>query len=102
MACTTDRHQDRSPRTLVERLAVFGYSITPAIRVVRTGRGPSVVQVHGKRAIERDYARTLIRRTNGNVSAAARMEKMDRSYLIKLMRRHGVKPARETGGNNDD
>lgn len=41
-------------------------------------------------AFEERFVRWLIGRHNGNVSAAARAARMDRSHLAELMRRHGV------------
>jgi DNA-binding NtrC family response regulator len=40
---------------------------------------------------ERRYVERLIARSDGNVSAAARDARMDRTYLIKLLQRHGLK-----------
>ncbi len=40
---------------------------------------------------ERRYVERLLARTGGNVSAAAREGRMDRTYLIKLVQRHGLK-----------
>ncbi len=40
---------------------------------------------------ERDYLTRLLEETKGNVSAAARTAKMDRSHLIDLLHRHGLK-----------
>ncbi|HEY8429947.1 MAG TPA: sigma 54-interacting transcriptional regulator [Sandaracinaceae bacterium] len=40
---------------------------------------------------ERRYVERLLARTGGNVSAAAREARMDRTYLIKLVQRHGLK-----------
>ncbi|MFO0686268.1 MAG: sigma 54-interacting transcriptional regulator [Sandaracinus sp.] len=42
-------------------------------------------------AFEREFVRALLARTKGNVSAAAREARMDRTYLIKLIARHGLK-----------
>jgi transcriptional regulator with GAF, ATPase, and Fis domain len=42
-------------------------------------------------AFERDYARWLLDRHGGNVSAAAREAKMDRTHLSDLLRKHGLK-----------
>jgi DNA-binding NtrC family response regulator len=41
---------------------------------------------------EKHYIARLISRARGNVSAAARLGKMDRSYLIDLLDRHKLKP----------
>jgi DNA-binding NtrC family response regulator len=40
---------------------------------------------------EREYLTRLLEETKGNVSAAARTAKMDRSHLIDLLHRHGLK-----------
>jgi DNA-binding NtrC family response regulator len=40
---------------------------------------------------EREYLTRLLDETKGNVSAAARTAKMDRSHLIDLLHRHGLK-----------
>lgn len=38
---------------------------------------------------EREYVDELLRRTEGNISKAAREAKMDRSYLLELLKKHG-------------
>jgi DNA-binding NtrC family response regulator len=40
---------------------------------------------------ERRYAQRLVERAGGNVSKAARTGRMDRTYLIDLLHRHGLK-----------
>jgi DNA-binding NtrC family response regulator len=40
---------------------------------------------------EKRFVTELLARTGGNVSAAAREARMDRTYLIKLLAKHGVK-----------
>lgn len=42
-------------------------------------------------AFERDYVSTLYARANGNASLAAREARMDRSHLLDLLRKHGLK-----------
>jgi len=41
-------------------------------------------------AFEREYLSRLLQRTSGNVAAAARLAKIDRKHLAKLIRRHGM------------
>jgi DNA-binding NtrC family response regulator len=42
-------------------------------------------------AFEREYLVSMLNRNGGNVSAAAREAKLDRSNFLRLLRRHGVK-----------
>lgn len=42
---------------------------------------------------EKAYVSWLLERHGGNISAAARAADMDRKYLHKLARRHGVHPS---------
>ena len=40
---------------------------------------------------EHQYLTALIARTKGNVASASREANMDRSYLIELLKKHGMK-----------
>jgi DNA-binding NtrC family response regulator len=42
-------------------------------------------------AFELHYVTRLLAAANGNVAAAARQARMDRTYLIKLVQRHGLR-----------
>ena len=42
-------------------------------------------------AFEHRYISRLLERSEGNVRKAARDARMDRSYLMELIRRHGLK-----------
>ncbi len=44
-----------------------------------------------ERAFEKEYLVALLERNHGNVSAASREAKVDRSNLLRLMRRNGLK-----------
>ena len=50
-----------------------------------------VARAEALAAFERSYLRRLIEATAGNASAAARTAKMDRPYLLSLLRRHGLR-----------
>jgi DNA-binding NtrC family response regulator len=39
---------------------------------------------------EREYLKAILERSQGNVSQASREAKMDRSYLVELIRKHGL------------
>jgi DNA-binding NtrC family response regulator len=60
-----------------------------------TSDGPLVPYKDARAALlrdfESDYLKKLMADANGNVSQAARMAKMDRSHLIDLLHRHGLK-----------
>jgi DNA-binding NtrC family response regulator len=45
-------------------------------------------------AFERDYITALLKRHNGNLSAASRGAEIDRKHLRELLRKHGL---RESG-----
>nr|MCU0677538.1 Fis family transcriptional regulator [Myxococcota bacterium] len=49
-------------------------------------------------AFEKRYVAWLLEHHQGNISAAARSVEMDRKYLHKLAKKHGVHPS---GGEDD-
>ena len=44
---------------------------------------------------EREYVRALLKRHDGNLSAAARAAEVDRKHLRELLRKHGLREASE-------
>jgi DNA-binding NtrC family response regulator len=61
----------------------------------RTSVDPKVPYAEARRraldAFERDYAEALLKLHGGKVSQAASAAEMDRVYLYRLLRRHGLK-----------
>jgi DNA-binding NtrC family response regulator len=45
---------------------------------------------------ERSYLTHLLGGTKNNVAQAARLARMDRSYLIKLLQKHGMREGRDS------
>jgi DNA-binding NtrC family response regulator len=68
---------DRPPQPL----ATSGGAITP----YRDARASALAR------FEAEYLRSLIERANGNASEAARIARMDRPYLLTLLRKHGLR-----------
>jgi DNA-binding NtrC family response regulator len=61
-----------------------------------TATGAGVAAYRDARAtalhrFEAEYLRTLIDRAGGNASEAARLARMDRPYLLTLLRKHGLR-----------
>jgi DNA-binding NtrC family response regulator len=48
---------------------------------------------HWNDEFEQRYIRWLLKRADGNISRAARQADMDRKYLHKLLKKHGIDPA---------
>jgi DNA-binding NtrC family response regulator len=40
---------------------------------------------------ERSYAKRLMERAQGNISHAARIARVDRTHLLRLLKRHGLR-----------
>jgi len=89
----------RELRNVVEAAVVMGELDLPdaarpqPLPVTATG---SVAAYRDARAaalhqFEAEYLRTLIDRSGGNASEAARLARMDRPYLLTLLRKHGLR-----------
>jgi DNA-binding NtrC family response regulator len=93
----------RELRNLVERTLAMGEP--PALEVTPPGEaaaglpGPERSYKDARADLlhrfEAQYLAKLMSVTKGNVSAAARHAKMDRSHLIELLQRHGLRSERE-------
>ncbi|HEY6039292.1 MAG TPA: sigma-54-dependent Fis family transcriptional regulator, partial [Kofleriaceae bacterium] len=93
----------RELRNVVEAAVVMGELELPADGASpgeRAGSpaapGATVAAYRDARAtalhrFEADYLRTLIDRAAGNASEAARLARMDRPYLLTLLRKHGLR-----------
>jgi len=93
----------RELRNVVEAAVVMGELELPADGAnpgERTASpmpaGASVAAYRDARAsalhrFEAEYLRTLIDRAGGNASEAARLARMDRPYLLTLLRKHGLR-----------
>jgi DNA-binding NtrC family response regulator len=91
----------RELRNVVEAAIVMGEidlgGERPAIAI--PGAPPSASQVAAYRdaraaaltRFEAEYLKDLIARTDGNASEAARLARMDRPYLLTLLRKHGLR-----------
>ncbi len=90
----------RELRNVVEAAVVMGEidlaSDQPTKHVPLASPGGAVAPYREARAaalqhFEADYLRTLIDRAGGNASEAARLARMDRPYLLTLLRKHGLR-----------
>ena len=52
-------------------------------------------KAHVVDSFEREYIRTLLKRHQGNLSAAARAAEVDRKHLRELLRKHGLRESSE-------
>ena len=93
----------RELRNVVEQVVNLGEEALPG-----PGAAPGRVRPHGAASwtcpsrkprssliegFERDYLKSLIERCEGNISRAAREADIDRVYLRKLLRKHGLDPS---------
>ncbi|MEO6773849.1 MAG: sigma 54-interacting transcriptional regulator [Kofleriaceae bacterium] len=98
----------RELRNVVEAAVVMGELELPrdsgevtgdrahAAPVAPAASGAAVTAYRDARAaalhhFEADYLRLLIERSDGNASEAARLARMDRPYLLTLLRKHGLR-----------
>lgn len=87
----------RELQNLIEATVAMGEDLTPRADgpiAPLPGAAPLPYRFARERVLadfERAYVGDLYARSGGNVSHAAREARMDRSYLIQLLRKHGVK-----------
>ncbi len=89
----------RELRNYLERLVVFERA-DPPTPVEESGRGvaidASIPFAEARQAVlarfERGYLEALLAKFEHNIAAAAEHSGVDRGYLYKLLRRHGLKP----------
>ena len=76
----------------------------PAENSCNTGRIPpyKVARSGVLEDFERCYVTRLLSDAGGNVALAARRAQMDRTYLIKLIQRHGLRPRDYSSSSADD
>ena len=87
----------RELRAAVERVLQFGASELdePTTRALQSTSGEIVryrdAKAQATAAFEREYLERLIAVAANNVSEAARLAKMDRPYLIELLKKYGLR-----------
>ena len=77
-------------RCLLLHRAVSPRELAAPMRPSDPGRPYLEARAEALAAFERDYAAALLARSEGNVAAAARSAGIDRAYLHRLLRRHGL------------
>ncbi len=94
----------RELRNVVEQVVNLGEEALPDLEAPpgADGRkGPDLdlpfkeAKEHLIEVFERDYLKNLIERCEGNISRASREADIDRVYLRKLLRKHGLDPSGE-------
>ncbi|MEM9073285.1 MAG: sigma 54-interacting transcriptional regulator [Myxococcota bacterium] len=85
----------RELRNYVERCMVLDDVLPIAEQPVKAGVDPTITYPEARRRalehFEREYLEALLAHHGGNVSQAARSAAMNRPYLYRLLRRHGLK-----------
>jgi DNA-binding NtrC family response regulator len=86
----------RELRNLVDRTLAMGQATFETYAGGSGDHGDVLLPYKDARAVaisqfERDYLEKLINATDGNASAAARTAKMDRQYLLQLLRKHSLR-----------
>ena len=76
----------RELRNYLERCLVFQDALPVATEPIRSAAAPAIDP-------KLPYAEALLREHNGKVAAAAVAAGMDRVYLYRILRRHGIKPS---------
>ena len=85
----------RELKNLIERGVAMGELSAPAGTALAQDQGPKSLDYHQARedalaAFERDFIEHVLRSCDGNVSRAARESGIDRVYLHKLIKKHGL------------
>ncbi|NVJ03216.1 sigma 54-interacting transcriptional regulator [Myxococcus sp. AM009] len=92
----------RELRNVVEQVVNLGEEALPDLESADPERGPGAADLdlpfkEAKERLvegfERDYLRNLLERCEGNISRASREADIDRVYLRKLLKKHGIEPS---------
>ncbi|QQR44682.1 sigma 54-interacting transcriptional regulator [Myxococcus xanthus] len=92
----------RELRNVVEQVVNLGEEALPELESADSERGHSAADLdlpfkEAKERLvegfERDYLRNLLERCEGNISRASREADIDRVYLRKLLKKHGIEPS---------
>ncbi|ABF87993.1 sigma-54 dependent transcriptional regulator, Fis family [Myxococcus xanthus DK 1622] len=92
----------RELRNVVEQVVNLGEEALPELEPADSERGHSAADLdlpfkEAKERLvegfERDYLRNLLERCEGNISRASREADIDRVYLRKLLKKHGIEPS---------
>ncbi|WP_426756211.1 sigma-54 interaction domain-containing protein [Myxococcus sp. Y35] len=92
----------RELRNVVEQVVNLGEEALPELESADNERGTSAADLdlpfkEAKERLvegfERDYLRNLLERCEGNISRASREADIDRVYLRKLLKKHGIEPS---------